>query len=222
VASLRASRPWAAGLICAETRKDRLPSRSTSRPGCARTEPDMPRPANGQPRPGARAYLDRATRRCDIATLVRQRRDRCRDGSPTAGRVSPAALRVLKPSPGRLRSRSSPAPRTRTWPSRSTRRLVPTGSPTSSRPQARLPADAIAGALRLGPHGGATTASWGFVRMAPSRRSPDNRGMLRGVPAVGPTRASSRDDVGSWTVRSTTEAPLLVEQSANRRAGARA
>jgi hypothetical protein len=181
----------------------------------------MPRPANG-----------RATSGCPSLSGPCNTTMRHRNAGPAAPRPVPrrfsdfwtglaCGTASVEAVTGRLRSRSSSAPRTRTWPSRSTRRLLPTGSPTSSRPQARLPADAIAGALRLGPHGGATTASWGFLRMAPSRRSPDNRGMLRVVPAVRPTRASSRDDVGSWTVRSTTEAPLLVEQSANRRAGAR-
>jgi hypothetical protein len=170
---------------------------------------------------GARAYLARATRRCDIATLVRERRDRCRDGCPTSGRVSPAALQALKQSPEVSAVVIVGAPPLE-WSSRAAESCWPTGSPTSPRPQARRPADAIAGALRVGPHGGATTASWGFVRIAPSPRSPDNRGMLRGVPVVRPTRASSRDDVGRWTARSTTEAPLLVEPSANRRAGGRA
>jgi hypothetical protein len=35
----RARRPWVAGLICAVTCMDRLPSRSTSRPGCAQDQP---------------------------------------------------------------------------------------------------------------------------------------------------------------------------------------
>jgi hypothetical protein len=45
--------------------------------------------------------------------------------------------------------------------------------------------------------------------------------MLRGAPAVRPARASSRDDAGTWTVRCTIEAALIVEQSANRRAAMR-
>jgi hypothetical protein len=160
-----------------------------------------------RPRQGARAACALGRRR-HAAGL------RKRPASLACGSASVEAVT------GRSPTSSSPAPRTRTWSSRSTRSCWPTGSPTSSRPQARRPADAIAGALRLGPHGGATTASWGFVRMAPSPRSPDNRGMLRGAPAVRPARVSSLDDVGRWTAGSTTEAALLVEQSANRRAGA--
>jgi hypothetical protein len=103
-------------------------------------------------------------------------------------------------------------------------RLVRTGprSWSTSRPGYASPGQCRSRALRLGPHGGTTTASWGFVRMAAPPRSSDNRGMLRGAPALRSARASSHDDVGGWTARSTIEAALLVEHSANCRAGARA
>src|SRR5215213_7987206 len=112
----------------------------------------------------------------------------------------PACLGRCRPGVGRLTSRPTAHASAR----KRFARLIPqAGSPT-----------------RL--HGGATTASWGFVRMAAPPRSSENRGMLRGAPALRPARASSYGDVGRWTARSTTDAALLVEQSANRRAGARA
>jgi len=167
----------------------------------------MPRPANGRATSGCPSLSG------PCSTIMRPR-----IAGPAVPRRFSGLWRglacgtaVVEAVTGRLRSRSSPDKELLAdW--------VSDVVPSAKRVARLMPQRA----LRFGLHGGATTASWGFVRMAPSPRSPDNRGMLRGVPAVGRTRASSRDDVGSWTVRSPTEALLLVERSANRRAGARA
>lgn len=166
--------------------------------------------------PGARAYLDRAT---NARSAARETRPEVGEPSRHRSRRSRTSIAMwLKRSPEVSAVVIAGAPH----PDVVLSCCWPTGSPTSSRPQARRPADAMAGALRVGPHGAATTASWGFVRMAAPPPGSDNLGMLRGAPSDRAARASSHDDVGRWTGRSTTEAALLVEQSANRRAGARA